>query len=106
MGKKRFYRKKAGKNKEIALERIKALFKESDKVFKENKALANRYVTLARKMAMKHKARIPKELKRKFCKHCYKYLKPGINLKVRTRKGKVVYCCMECGKYMRFVYKK
>jgi len=106
MYKKRFHRKKTQKNKEIALERVEALFSEAEKIFNENRALANRYVGLARKIAMKYKVRIPRNLKRRFCKNCYKYLKPGVNLQVRTRKGKVVYCCLDCGKLMRFVYKK
>ena len=89
------------KQKEIAKERINILFEQADKVFKENKSLANRYVTLARKIAMKVKVRIPQELKRKFCKHCYKFLKPGINAKVRTRDGKVIISCLECKKFTR-----
>ena len=98
--------KKQEKTKEIALERVKKLFSEAKKVFKEDKALANRYVTLARKIAMKARMSIPAELKRKFCKHCYKYLMPGINCRVRTHEGKVVYYCLECKKFMRFPYKK
>ena len=89
--------------KRIARERIRILFEQADKRFNTDKALANRYVTLARKISMKYKVRIPRELKRKFCKHCYKYLKPGVNLRIRTRKDKVVYYCMECKKFMRFV---
>ena len=89
------------KQKEIAQERIKILFAEAEKTFSKNKSLANRYVTLARKIAMKVKARIPLELKRRFCKHCYKYLQPGINARVRTRSGRVIISCFECKKFMR-----
>ena len=94
------------KQKEIARERIQTLFKEAEKVFKKNKSLANRYVTLARKLAMKARIRIPTQLKRKFCKHCYKYLMPGINSRTRTRDGKVVISCFECKKFMRIPVKK
>ena len=89
------------KQKEIAKERIKILFEQADDVFAKNKPLANRYVTLARKIAMKVKLKIPKELKRKFCKHCYKYLKNGVNSRVRTRGGKVIISCFECKKFTR-----
>ncbi|MBU0457728.1 MAG: ribonuclease P protein component 4 [Nanoarchaeota archaeon] len=92
--------------KDIAKERIKILFKQAEEVFSENKFLANRYVTLARKIAMKVKIGIPLELKRRFCKHCYKYLMPGVNSRVRTRDGKVVISCFECKKFMRIVVKK
>ncbi len=90
-----------GKQKEIARERISILFCEAEKVFSKNKPLANRYVTLARKIAMKIKVRIPPHLKRCFCKHCYKYLMPGVNSRVRTRGGKVIISCFECKKFMR-----
>ncbi|MBW3003233.1 ribonuclease P [Candidatus Woesearchaeota archaeon] len=92
--------------KRIAKERINILFEQADKRFNTDKALSNRYVTLARNISMKYKVRIPRELKRKFCKHCYKFLKPGVNLRIRTRKDKVVYYCMECKKFMRFVKSK
>ena len=70
------YQKKSPKNKEIARERIETLFKEAKKVFNKDKSLANRYVKLARELAMKYKIRIPPPLKRRFCKHCYRYLMP------------------------------
>ncbi|MEK6969848.1 MAG: ribonuclease P protein component 4 [Nanoarchaeota archaeon] len=91
---------------EIAQERIKILFQQAAEVFPKNKALANRYVTLARKIAMKVKARIPLELKRRFCKHCYSYLQPGVNARVRTRAGKVIISCFECKKFMRIPIRK
>lgn len=94
------------KQKEIAKERIKKLFHEAEKVFAKDKSLANRYVTLARKIAMKVKVKIPLELKRKFCKHCYKFLKPGVNSRVRTREGKVIISCLECKKFTRIPVKR
>ena len=101
---KKRYSSKSKKSKEIALDRIKTLFKQAGSVFKKDKALANRYVKLARELSMKYKVRIPSNLKRQFCKHCYHYLMPPINLRVRTRQGKVVYYCLDCKKYMRFPY--
>ena len=89
------------KQKEISKERIKTLFQQAEEIFSKDKSLANRYVTLARKIAMKVRLRVPKELKRKYCKHCYKYLKPGVNARVRTRDGIVIISCFECKKFMR-----
>ena len=94
------------KQKEIAKERVKKLFSEAEKVFSRNKSLAHRYVTLARKIAMKVKLRMPRELKRKYCKHCYKFLMPGVNARVRTRDGKVIISCLECKKFMRIPVRK
>ncbi len=89
------------KQKEIALQRIKILFQQAEETFPKNKTLANRYISLARKMAMKVHASIPKNLKRRVCKHCYKYLVPGVNARIRTRDGKVIISCFECKKFTR-----
>src|SRR3989344_8616958 len=89
------------KQKEIALQRIKILFQQAEDVFSKDKALANRYISLARKLAMKVHAQIPRELKRRICKHCYSYLKPGVNARIRTREGKVIISCFECKKFTR-----
>ena len=82
------------------------MFEEADSVFSKDKKLANRYIRLARKIAMKFNLRMPRGYKRKFCKHCYSYLKPGVNLRVRTKDGKVIYYCLECKKFMRFPVSK
>ena len=94
------------KQKEIALQRIITLFQQAENVFQKNKALADRYVSLARKIAMKVHAQIPRELKRRFCKHCYAYLKPGVNARIRTREGKVIISCLECKKFTRIPIRK
>jgi ribonuclease P protein subunit RPR2 len=98
-------KKESGKNqKQIVLSRIKKLFEEAENIFGEYKKLSNRYVYLARRLSMKHKVKIPLELKRRFCKNCYSYLKPGVNCRVRLRNKMVVYYCLECKHYMRFPY--
>lgn len=65
---------------------------------------AKRFVHKARTLAMKHRFRLPVALKRLFCKHCEAYFVLGENVRIRTTKGKVVYACMECKKFMRFRY--
>lgn len=89
------------KQKEIALERVIELFKQAEQVFTSDKTLANRYVKIARDIAMAVKLKMPRELKRRYCKHCYAYLMPGKNCRVRTRLGKVVISCLDCKKFMR-----
>lgn len=98
------FMKQKQKSKETALERVKELLTEAGKMFGRDKNLAKRYVKMAREIAMKFKVKIPANLKRKFCKHCFNYLVPGVNLRVRTRNGNVVYYCLECKHYMRFGY--
>jgi len=79
------------------LKSVEQLFREADAVFESDKKLADHYVELARKQAMEVNLRLPSELKRRFCRHCYAYLKPGRNLSVRTKHNKLVYFCHECG---------
>lgn len=90
----------------IAKERVKILFDNAEKMFKKDPKLSDRYVALARKIAMKANMRMPRELKRRFCKHCNCYLQPGVNCRVRTRAGKVVYYCLNCKRFMRYPYLK
>jgi len=100
------YKKKSSGQRQIALERIKALFRQARAVFRKDKKLAERYVELARKIAMKYKVRIPSRLQKQFCKHCYKFLMPSINCRIRLKNKRVVYYCLECKKFMRFPYTK
>ena len=91
--------------RKLAKERIKKLFYEAEVAFNKSPQRAHRYVALARKIAMKANASIPRHLKRKFCKHCYKFLKPGVNATVRIAKSRIIYFCKECKKYMRIPLK-
>ncbi|NQU79024.1 ribonuclease P [Candidatus Woesearchaeota archaeon] len=63
--------------------------------------LANRYVTLARKVAMKFKIHMTREQKRLFCPHCYRFLLPGKNLRVRVHEHRLIYYCLDCKKFWR-----
>ncbi|MFH0874411.1 MAG: ribonuclease P protein component 4 [archaeon] len=96
------YNKKPAEEKNVAKERIIILFEQAKLKFHEDSKLSDRYVVLARKISMKYKVRIPRELKRMFCKHCSKYLVTGANCRVRLNDGKVVYYCFGCKNYMRF----
>ena len=95
--------KRNSSDKKEALEKIKMLFFEAEVQFKKNPSLSNRYVALARDIAMKFNIRIPKELKRRFCRHCYHYLVPDKTCRVRIHKSRVIYFCFNCRKFMRFI---
>lgn len=100
--------KKPDWQREIASERIAILFDEAELAFPKRKDLADRYVELARTIAMKYKVRMPKEFKLRFCKHCYKYLRPGVNSRVRIDPDgqRVVVTCLECEKQQRYPYSR
>lgn len=94
--------------KKIAEERIEILFEQAEKRFPEQKELSNRYVKLSKRIGEKYRVRIPVELKKKTCKHCDSYIKPGVNCEVEMdNEGKcMVYKCKECGKKFRYDYSK
>ncbi len=94
------------KQKEIAKERIKTLFEQAAETFSKNKTLTKRYVTLARKICMKMRMRMPQEVKRKYCKSCNNYLKSGVNARSRIREGKVILTCLDCGYITRISLSK
>ena len=98
----RRYSRKPSAERNIAVERIEKLFSQAESQFGSSRSLSNRYVALARRIAMKYKIRISPQLRRRFCRHCYSYLKPGINLRVRMSPGHVTYYCLDCKKFMRF----
>ncbi|MDD1673591.1 MAG: ribonuclease P [Methanomicrobiales archaeon] len=86
----------------IARERIRILFQRADEMFHQNPALSDRYVGLARRIAMRHRVRIPRELRRRFCRYCQAFLVPGINTRVRIHRKKVVVTCLRCRKQRRY----
>ncbi|OYT61218.1 ribonuclease P [Thermoplasmatales archaeon ex4484_30] len=93
--------------KRIALKRIHKLFQQAERRAFENRLeLSDRYVQLARKIAMRYLIRMPREYKRRYCKHCYSYLLPGKNCRVRLKKKRVVVTCFNCGKKSRYPYIK
>ena len=89
----------------IALERIAELFLQAEKNFVEYPKLSDRYVVLARKIAMRYKVRFNDFQKRLFCKGCSSYLKPGVNSTLRLVSGRIVLRCVSCGHVRRFGYK-
>ena len=96
--------KRSDEVKLIAKERIETLFKEASMT--NDQTLRNRYVELARKLVQKANIRMPREFKRKYCKHCYSYFNSK-NSRVRTTKHKMISTlCFECKKRTRFPYLK
>jgi ribonuclease P protein subunit RPR2 len=98
--------KKPAEHTIVAEKRIAELFRQAQQVFSSNPELSNRYVEIARKMSMKYKVKIPKDLKRRFCKNCHHFLQPSVNCRVRIANKRVTYYCFNCKKFMRFPYKK
>lgn len=85
--------------------RIRHLFDEAYEVRISDPSSASRYIFLARKLAAKAKVRIPRELKRQFCKACNIFFVHGKNCTVRTTGKTISYTCKVCKKITRIGYK-
>lgn len=89
---------------EIARERIDILFAEAAAAFPEHPDRADRYVELARRIAMRFNLSLSAEQRRQFCGACYTYLQPGTNARVRVEDGAKRVTCKECGTTERTPY--
>lgn len=79
--------------KKIGLERIHRLFELAEQELEKKPERSKRYIEIAREISKKTKAKIPKELKQKFCKKCNSYLKEGKNAEItRTEKWLIIKC--------------
>jgi ribonuclease P protein subunit RPR2 len=94
-------RSKNPETKTVAKERIGLLFEQARLAFHEHPDWSNRYVALARRISMRQRVRIDRQFRRQFCHHCYRFLVPGENMRVRVNRGNVVITCLLCNKKTR-----
>jgi len=90
--------------KAIAAERIERLFELAEKAFEKHPELSDRYVKLAWKIATRYNVRLPAALKRKFCRKCLSFLRPGASCRVRVQSGCVVVTCLRCDHVARLIF--
>ncbi|MDG6219585.1 MAG: ribonuclease P [Candidatus Thermoplasmatota archaeon] len=92
--------------KHIAEHRIKRLFAFAKQQINQGKEpYAQNAVRIARKIAMKTATSLPKEYKHIICKHCYQYLYPGINCRIRFHNKRKIVTCHKCQNSNRYPYK-
>lgn len=81
----------------IALERIYRLFELAEQESGKDPEFSKRCIGLAKKISTRNRARIPAELKIRFCKKCGAFLKKGKTAEF-GKIGKFLRVkCMECG---------
>jgi ribonuclease P protein subunit RPR2 len=92
--------------REIAKERIEILISNALREVKEDDdKLANHYATLAKKIAMRLRLRLPYEFRQLYCKRCKQFISPGRNARIRIGRSKIKairITCLKCG----YVYHK
>jgi len=95
--------------RDIALERMEILFKLGIKAVESGDyELAKRYGELIRRISMRTRIKIPRDIKRWICKHCHTIMVPGFNARIRTRRDgkalRVVTKCLSCGWIHRYQF--
>ena len=81
----------------IGLERIYRLFELAGQEFSKRPERSRRYIELARKIGTKNKVKIPKELRKSFCKKCGSFLNQGTNSSAEKQGTMLIITCKECG---------
>ncbi|MEM2341958.1 MAG: ribonuclease P [Candidatus Bathyarchaeia archaeon] len=97
------------KVREIALGRIKQLFNLAFEVLDKRPDLSQRYVEIARRISMRTRTRIPRENRLLICRHCKKFIFPGVSSRVRLqprREPHIVITCLYCSKHTRIPLKR
>nr|MDO8135883.1 hypothetical protein [Candidatus Njordarchaeum guaymaensis] len=90
--------------KGIARERIRRLLSLADGCLYSNPELAQEYVSLAIRIGMRCKVRLPVDWKWRICKSCRTLLAPGFNCIVRIRPERqrhIAIRCLNCGRISR-----
>jgi ribonuclease P protein subunit RPR2 len=95
-------RQVSGDARRIARERIEILFAQAERFSRSFGEGSDRCVALARRVAMRHRVRIPRHLRRRYCRRCGAFLIPGVNLRVRVHRGNVVATCLRCRRPRRY----
>ena len=86
---------------EERVERLQELAREAVAACHDERA--KRYVRRARRVAERHRLRLPREFTRFTCDRCDAFLRPGKNARVRLQDGHVVVTC-DCGGQARYPY--
>jgi ribonuclease P protein subunit RPR2 len=82
--------------KQIVLERMEILIDNAISNAKTNPILSQRQASLARKLSMRHKVRMPYALRMVYCKKCKSFIAPGINSKIRVGRTSIKSIRITC----------
>ncbi|MGM5480039.1 MAG: ribonuclease P protein component 4 [Nanobdellota archaeon] len=85
---------------------IDELFSLQKKFLFTRPSRSQRYSYLIRRISRKNRVKLPRDIKRSYCKHCKTVFIPGKNYRVRIRKKQVTYYCFSCKKFTRIPFDK
>jgi len=92
---------KKKKDKIAALREINGLFSKAKEIIKQDERMAARYIKKAKRIAMRHNLRMPREIRKRFCRRCYSLFTLN-NSKTRIKHGFIVIHCLKCGRIYRY----
>jgi len=88
----------------IARERVADLFALAEKEASSGHSeLADRYVSLARRIGMRYNVRLMQEYRELYCRGCSAFWVEGRTVRTRLRAGRRVRTCLRCGRERRTV---
>lgn len=86
----------------IARERITALFALAEREASAgHRDLADRYVSLARRVGTRYNVRLLPEYRELYCRGCSAYWVEGVTVRTRLRSGRRSRTCLRCGRVRR-----
>lgn len=86
----------------VARERISTLFALAEREASGGHGeLADRYVTLARRIGMRYNARLLPEYRELYCRGCSTFWVEGRTVRTRLKAGRRVRTCLRCGRERR-----
>jgi ribonuclease P protein subunit RPR2 len=86
----------------IARERVADLFALAEREARGgHPELADRYVSLARRVGMRYNVRLRQEYRELYCRSCSAYWVEGRTVRTRLRSGYRVRTCLRCGRQRR-----
>ncbi|MGC9105307.1 MAG: ribonuclease P protein component 4 [Thermoprotei archaeon] len=69
---------------------------------REDAELARQQADLAFNLARKMGIKLPRKLKRSFCRRCHAPLVPGLTARIRIKRKTLVVTCLNCGWIRRY----
>lgn len=92
------------RQRRIAEERIDLLFDQAADRVTDRPELSDRYMEIARAIAMRYTISFSREQRMRFCQECGAYLEPGVTARVRVDDGEKRIRCDACEDISRFPY--
>jgi ribonuclease P protein subunit RPR2 len=90
-------------SKQEAIKEIENFFNNAEHIAMNDEETARRYVRKARRIAMHFNLKLPREIRKKFCRGCYSFFTSS-NCKRRIKHGYLILECLNCKRINRYKF--